>query len=386
MNPWSVRTIEDMWESTAKRLPRMIRYVDRYFAIEPRLGISKGNIFDHRSATPQKTNSFSNFPAMASRFKNRFLPLILILFSCVENKIFIQVHPDGQTYFRFESRGDSTDIFDSDFLHPQNIPGWTSTSRVLENKGEEENNWVLSTEGISRDTVLLFFNNDPIPLGYSFHRTSLKTFLSSEYNISLKFEGRKIKNDFPKLYEAILSEKSDSLYWLPEALTVLMHKGLKDIAHDSLSPNQMIWNQRLVNHLRNSFARVTTLEEFEKIQNNRIAYLTDLLKPFHVDPSLPLNLGITMENHEKILNTSLDLNDDSFEVKIILPGQIVTTNATEILGDTLMWQFGLDSLLSKSFELKAESVIFATDGIQKTLISIGILFLVLLGIFIKIRL
>jgi hypothetical protein len=165
-----------------------------------------------------------------------------------------------------------------------------------------------------------------------------------------------------------------------------MHKGLKDIAHDSLSPNQMIWNQRLVNHLRNSFARVTTLEEFEKIQNNRIAYLTDLLKPFHVDPSLPLNLGITMENHEKILNTSLDLNDDSFEVKIILPGQIVTTNATEILGDTLMWQFGLDSLLSNSFELKAESVIFATDRIQKTLISIGILFLVLMGILIKKRL
>jgi hypothetical protein len=141
-----------------------------------------------------------------------------------------------------------------------------------------------------------------------------------------------------------------------------------------------------VNHLRNSFARVTTLEEFEKIQNNRIAYLTDLLKPFHVDPSLPLNLGITMENHEKILNTSLDLNDDSFEVKIILPGQIVTTNATEILGDTLMWQFGLDSLLSNSFELKAESVIFATDRIQKTLISIGILFLVLMGILIKKRL
>jgi hypothetical protein len=105
-----------------------------------------------------------------------------------------------------------------------------------------------------------------------------------------------------------------------------------------------------------------------------------------VDPSLPLNLGITMENHEKILNTSLDLNDDSFEVKIILPGQIVTTNATEILGDTLMWQFGLDSLLSNSFELKAESVIFATDRIQKTLISIGILFLVLMGILIKKRL
>jgi hypothetical protein len=323
---------------------------------------------------------------MASRININFLALILILFSCVENKIFIQVHPDGQTYFRFESKGDSTDIFDSDFIHPQIKQGWTSTSRVLDNKGEDETNWVHYTEGISEDTILIFSKNNPIPLGYSFHRSITKTFFSSKISVSFEFEGRKIKNDFPKLYEAILSGKSDSLYWLPEALTVLMHKGLNDISHDSLSPYQTLWNQRLVNHLRNSFARVTTMEELEKIQKNRVSYLSDLFKPFNVDSSFPEMLGKSMEAHESILKTSIDLNDDSFEVKFILPGQIVFTNATEILGDTLLWNFGLDSLLSHSFELKAKSVIYSTDRIQKTLISVGIFFLVIMVIFFKNRL
>ena len=49
---------------------------------------------------------------MVPRFKYHFLPIIFILFSCVENRIFIQIHPDGQSYFKFESHGDSTDELD----------------------------------------------------------------------------------------------------------------------------------------------------------------------------------------------------------------------------------------------------------------------------------
>ena len=48
-----------------------------------------------------------------------FLPLVIFFhISCVENIIFIQVYPDGQTYFKFISTGDSTDINDQDFQHP----------------------------------------------------------------------------------------------------------------------------------------------------------------------------------------------------------------------------------------------------------------------------
>ena len=106
-----------------------IKYVDRYLTIAPCLGISKGTNFVYRSATLQKTNPFSNFIPMALKKIMLYLPVIFMVFSCVENRIYIHLHPDQQTYFKFESRGDSTDVFDQDFLHPKNIPGWNSLSK-----------------------------------------------------------------------------------------------------------------------------------------------------------------------------------------------------------------------------------------------------------------
>jgi len=320
---------------------------------------------------------------MVPRFKYHFLPIILILFSCVENRIFIQIHPDGQSYFKFESHGDSTDVLDNDYLHPSYLDGWSSSVKII--KHDDDNNWVMTTEGILLDTSILFFHEDTIPLGYTFNRSVSEKWFSIEYIFSLTFSGRRIKENYPKLYEAILFEKPDSLYWLPEALTVLMKKGLDDIYSDSLSQKQNIWNQRLVNHLQNSFAKFTSMDELKNIQKDRELFLTNLFKPFKIDPDLPRNLAFAMEKHEKILKSTLDLNDDSFEIKVIMPGQPIFTNANKVILDTLIWNFGLDSLLSDSYTLSGRSVIYTTDRYQKTLISIGILFLILMAILIKRR-
>jgi len=320
---------------------------------------------------------------MVPRFKYHFLPIILILFSCVENRIFIQIHPDGQSYFKFESHGDSTDVLDNDYLHPSYLNGWSSSVKII--KHDDDNNWVMTTEGMLLDTSILFFHEDTIPLGYTFNRSVAEKWFSIEYIFSLTFSGRRIKENYPKLYEAILFEKPDSLYWLPEALTVLMKKGLDDIYSDSLSKKQNIWNQRLVNHLQNSFAKFTSMDELKNIQKDRELFLTNLFKPFKIDPDLPSNLAFAMEKHEKILKSTLDLNDDSFEIKVIMPGQPIFTNANKVILDTLIWNFGLDSLLSDSYTLSGRSVIYTTDRYQKTLISIGILFLILMAILIKKR-
>ena len=318
---------------------------------------------------------------MVPRFKYHFLPIILIFFSCVENRIFIQIHPDGQSYFKFESHGDSTDVLDNDYLHPSYLTGWSSSVKVI--KHDNDNDWVMTTEGILLDTSILFFNEDTIPLGYAFNRSVSEKWFSIEYIFSLTFSGRRVKGNYPKLYEAILFEKPDSLFWLPEALTVLMKKGLDDIYSDSLSQKQNIWNQRLVNHLQNSFAKFTSMDDLKNIQKDRELFLTDLFKPFKIDPDLPSNLAFAMEKHEKFLNSTLDLNDDSFEIKVIMPGQPIFTNANKVIHDTLIWNFGLDSLLSDAYTLSGRSVIYTTDRYQKTLISVGILFLILMAILIK---
>jgi len=134
-----------------------------------------------------------------------------------------------------------------------------------------------------------------------------------------------------------------------------------------------------VNHLQNSFARMTRIEDLEYIQSNREKFLTDLLKPFNVNKDLPANLARDMEKHEQILKASIDLNDDSFLIKLLMPGQTILTNATSTKKDTLIWNFGLDSLLSDTYTLRARSIVYAIDRMQKTLISVGILLLLLIG-------
>ena len=305
------------------------------------------------------------------------------MISCVENKIFVHIYPDGSTFFKFESTGDSTDVFNNDFIHPQNLKGWNDNIDAFEKNDEKK--WRMITEGISTDSILIFQDGENKTLNYSFKRYNHETWFSSEFGAEIRFQGKQIKDEFPKLYEALISDNPDSLFWLPEAMMVLMRKGLNEISPDSISPQQAKRNQRLVNHLRNSFAKTQTLDDMKKIQKDRETFLIDLLKPFQIEPSFPNRLAKAMEKHEAILKSAMDLKDDSFQWKILMPGKPVRTNASNIKGDTLIWEFGLDSLLSESFELKAESVIYPTDRIQKTLIFTGLLTLIFVALAIKKR-
>lgn len=312
-----------------------------------------------------------------------FIMPIILFISCVETNIFIQLYPDGNAYFKFISRGDSTDIFNNDFIHPKNLSGWTNNIQKLINQETNDHNWRLSTEGMNSDSVIIFVDDQESSLNYSFSKIIKEKKITTEYSITFLIQGQKIKQDYPKLYEALLLDNLDSLYWLPEALTVLMHKGLLEIAHDSLSSYQELWNQRLVNHLKNSFAKITTLDDLKKIQNNREEYLTNLLKPFNVGSEFPGILAKQMEKHETILKTALDLDDDRFTLKLKLPGRIISTNANAIINDTLQWNFTLDSLLSEDFELKAASITYSIEKLQKGLISIMLLLFIISGITLK---
>ena len=65
------------------------------------------------------------------------LLILIISFSCVENIISIKIHPDGQSVFRFHSYGDSLDIFDHDFIHPQTA----MDQKPKRSLGDDSGNW-----------------------------------------------------------------------------------------------------------------------------------------------------------------------------------------------------------------------------------------------------
>jgi hypothetical protein len=112
-----------------------------------------------------------------------FLALFSILnISCVENVIFIQVYPDGQTYFKFFSVGDSTDIYDKDFLHPLKN-NWNGKSSF--NLSKTDSIWEMTTEAIYQDSVFIFEPSNS--LSFKMERSEEQKALSSFYNIKMDF-------------------------------------------------------------------------------------------------------------------------------------------------------------------------------------------------------
>ena len=301
-----------------------------------------------------------------------FLPLVIFLnTSCVENIIFIQVYPDGQIYLKFISTGDSTDINNQDFQHPfKNDISVNSSSNIT----KTDSIWTITTEAIFKDSIFVF--QPKYSLGFNFTRSEKNTSLSSVYNFNIEFIGRKIKDNYPLLYEALLNNKLDSLEWLPEALTIIINQSLIDLENDTTEYNFKINRARLVNHFKNSFARINTFEDLKIIQESRLEYIITTLKPFKIDNQFCIDLAERMKAHENYLKSSLDLKDDSFVIKLILPGEILSTNSMSMDQDTLVWKFGLDSLLNDNYMLSSTSVVYSKKKIQKTSILVVCLLLI----------
>ena len=333
-------------------------------------------------ATPLKQNYIVNSVIMNRKVSILFILLMILTVACVENLIFIQLHPDGQSYLKFYSRGDSTDIMNGDFQHP--FPGQNWASKTSQQIRDDDSSWVQTTEGLIRDSVFVHTPTNSSGLTFELKRWKTSSRFSSYHHFKMIFHGRKIKSNFPLLHQAILTEKKDSLHWLPEALTIIIDKSLKNLTPETLTINDQLWNQRLVNHFRNTFARIQSLDDLEGMQNDRVKYIRNNLKPFSVSDSLAEKLADKMSIHEEYLQTSLDLDDDTFEIKVLMPGQVVSTNSSSFNRDTLVWSFGLDSLLNDKFTLQAVSVIYAIENIEKMII-LGVCILLIFFGFLLIR-
>ena len=316
------------------------------------------------------------------RLKLFTLPLIipLLLPGCVENIISISIHPDGKSYFKFHSRGDSLDIFDNDFTHPTKTL-YNRPQREL--KEESSNNWFQTTEVFLDDSMHIFQKAGTPSLGYRYENHILVSFFKKEYDFRMVFDGRKVKSEYPNLFFTIMNSQSlDSAGWAPEAFTILMKKGLEDLRVDGIIENDYIYNDRLVNHVKNTFAKLEDEDVMEFIRGNKETMISELLKPFKIDQEFPKILSDAMEPHEEKLKGNLKLFDDRFTVKLLMPGQPLNTNATEIINDTLIWNFGIDSLLDEGYTLQANSIIYNFLPFQKLILTIITL---LLFIFLLIR-
>ena len=157
---------------------------------------------------------------------------------------------------------------------------------------------------------------------------------------------------------------------------------MEDLRKNAIVENDSLYNDRMVNHVKNTFAKVEDEDVMEFIRGNKETVISESLKPFKINQEFPKMLSDAMEPHEEKLKGTLKLFDDRFTIKLLMPGQPLNTNATEIINDTLIWNFGIDSLLDEGYTLQANSIIYNFLPFQKLILTIITL---LLFIFLLIR-
>jgi hypothetical protein len=111
-------------------------------------------------------------------------------------------------------------VFDGDFVHPYHLKNWATEISTVQT--ENETNWRRITKGIVYDSVIVLQSPGGSQLGYKFHQSKISSWYKDSYEVKVVIEGRRIKQDYPQLYNAVLTDKMDSLNWLPEALTDIL--------------------------------------------------------------------------------------------------------------------------------------------------------------------
>ncbi|MBT3961978.1 MAG: hypothetical protein HOK52_07775 [Candidatus Marinimicrobia bacterium] len=301
--------------------------------------------------------------------------LLFIIFSgCVENIITIRIHPDGRSHIQFFSKGDSLDIFNHDFIHPSS-PNWRSIFTTSTNE-DGDIIWEKLTDGFIASNSIISQNISDHSIGYIIESSINKNWFSTTYEFKVTFPKLLDYRGTPLLSESLLTDKMDSIQWLPEALMSIIDSALTQLYKDT-KITLPYRQDRLSNHFKNTFAHIQSENLMDELHADRGLFLSRILKPFEqIDTLFISQLNTAMDPYESKLENIINLKDDQFKFRLITPGVVQSTNALAISNDTLKWEFGQNEFLNKPKILEATSRIYSIIDLQKT-ITFGLLILLI---------
>ena len=71
---------------------------------------------------------------------------------------------------------------------------------------------------------------------------------------------------------------------------------------------------------------------------------------------------------EDELEITLELDGDSFDYQLMLPGILTSANADTLMGDTLLWSFDLSNFINDDYHMFAQSTIVHSYRIKFAII------------------
>lgn len=298
---------------------------------------------------------------------------------CVETLITIRVIPDGRYLMNFTTRGDSVDVFDNDFLHPRGSRWTTFTDKEI-NSSNQDTIWIQKSEALLTDSSFFQTIPSPAPLTYPLVVKRERSLFSTTYKLNQTFTGRRAFQKYPEFAKSLENLDSDSTRWIAEALFYMVTQAMEDLqAQPEIAINRLLL-ERIQNHLRGIFYRVHEKSMFADLTAWE-KFIRSSLGPFL--PQLPERylpaLLKSIRVYKDELTVTTGLRDDNFIYQALLPGQVTSTNADSIFGDTLKWYFTLDDFLNDDYQIQATSILYSARRIQTTILISA---LVILGILI----
>ena len=313
-----------------------------------------------------------------------FFLLILILTGCVEHLITVHIHPDGKYKMHIVTKGDSTDVFDTDIPHPKPNSIWTSTQHKERSQDSEEETWTLETQGLLSGVTL--FTKDSTSIVPFQHPITVKreeNWISTTYTVQQIFRGREVYRKYPKFGDSLQDEeKPDSIQWLPEALVYVCSQALNRLKFDTSIQLDLKLLERIDNHLQNYFNHIETNKLLKELED-RSEMLKTSLKPFlyQLPGDFIQKMSLAMEPFAEEIRVTTGLKDDHFQFFLIMPGMVTKTNADSVAGDTLKWAFGLSDFLNDDKVIFSKSIVYSQTRFQKlvlfSIFGVSILLIVL---------
>lgn len=302
--------------------------------------------------------------------------LVFLSGGCVETIISVRVLPDGHYTMQFHSKGDSSDVFNRDFPHPEG-PGWTQS--VSSEQEDETIIWTVVTGGIRSGTGHFPDSSDsPVPLRHTIDVEKTDGWIATSYNLRYTYRGRSAYLKYPEFAKQATGVAHDSTKWIGEALHYIVSSALNDLQDNPLYTLSDQFLERLQNHSKGYFAHIQEEDLFEELDHT---FLRRAFRPFlkELPDGFVAALQKSMDPHEQELRLTSDLSDDEFTFNLFLPGTVTSANADTIVGDTLRWSFNLKEFVNDDYRIEASSIVYSPTRVQAVILIVTAM--VLLGLW-----
>ncbi len=299
--------------------------------------------------------------------KLRLLILTIGLFGCVEHNFFVKVFPNGDYYVDYNAHGEKNDLLNHDFPMPSNNK-WNIYS-TIDSIEAESYDYTANRLFYHKETFpTSFFNSDSIYLESLIqHPTKIKyinLFFVEKYIFDCRIKGRSVNNKYPLITQLISNKDNPPKNWL--------HESLKYLLLETINQTNLDWNIRpiieaeLNDWFQNHLLSISDSTLFDELEYYKNLGLDIIMQP--VTTNLYTKMDSIFKILEDELEITLELDGDSFDYQLMLPGILTSANADTLMGDTLLWSFDLSNFINDDYHMFAQSTIVHSYRIKFAII------------------